>query len=146
VTFDPAHPLVVTNAKSNHAHVTFDLDAFNTVDLTAKTVTVQPYVVMQPVAPTSIPMRARGVFVVTQDGNFIMNTRPFYDYIDQPSGALIVNISLEVLRTPNHATIVFFALIIATLLSKLRPWRAACSARRTRLTFKMAPRSAWAKS
>ena len=36
-------------------------------------------------------------------------------------GALIVNISLEVLRTPNHATIVFFALIIATLLAKLRP-------------------------
>jgi len=39
-------------------------------------------------------------------------------------GALIVNISLEVLRTPNHATIVFFALILATLLAKLRPWRA----------------------
>jgi branched-chain amino acid transport system permease protein len=38
-------------------------------------------------------------------------------------GALVVNISLEVLRTPNHATLVFFALIIATLLAKLRPWR-----------------------
>ena len=38
-------------------------------------------------------------------------------------GALVVNISLEVLRTPNHATIVFFALIIGTLLAKLRPWR-----------------------
>jgi ABC-type branched-subunit amino acid transport system permease subunit len=38
-------------------------------------------------------------------------------------GALVVNISFEVLRTPNHATIVFFALILATLLAKLRPWR-----------------------
>ncbi len=38
-------------------------------------------------------------------------------------GALVVNISLEVLRTPGHATIVFFALIGATLLAKLRPWR-----------------------
>ncbi len=38
-------------------------------------------------------------------------------------GALVVNISLEVLRTPGHATIVFFVLIIATLLVKLRPWR-----------------------
>ncbi len=38
-------------------------------------------------------------------------------------GALIVNISLEVLRLPSHATIMFFALILATLVVKLRPWR-----------------------
>ncbi len=38
-------------------------------------------------------------------------------------GALVVNVSLEVLRTPNHATIVFLTLIVATLLAKLRPWR-----------------------
>ena len=38
-------------------------------------------------------------------------------------GALVVNVSLEVLRTPNHATWMFFMLIIATLLAKLRPWR-----------------------
>jgi branched-chain amino acid transport system permease protein len=38
-------------------------------------------------------------------------------------GALVVNVSLEVLRTPNHATWVFFILIIATMLAKLRPWK-----------------------
>jgi len=38
-------------------------------------------------------------------------------------GAIVVNVSLEVLRTPNHATWVFFVLIIATLLAKLRPWK-----------------------
>jgi ABC-type branched-subunit amino acid transport system permease subunit len=37
-------------------------------------------------------------------------------------GALVVNVSLEVLRTPNHATWVFFILIGATLIAKLRPW------------------------
>jgi branched-chain amino acid transport system permease protein len=38
-------------------------------------------------------------------------------------GAIVVNVSLEVLRTPNHATWVFFILLIATLLAKLRPWK-----------------------
>ncbi len=39
------------------------------------------------------------------------------------AGSLVVNIALEVLRTPNHATVVFFTLIIGTMLVKLRPWR-----------------------
>ncbi len=39
-------------------------------------------------------------------------------------GALTVNVSLEVLRTPDHATYVFYVIILATLLAKLRPWRA----------------------
>jgi ABC-type branched-subunit amino acid transport system permease subunit len=38
-------------------------------------------------------------------------------------GALIVNITLEVLRTPDHATWVFFALIAATLVARVRPWK-----------------------
>jgi ABC-type branched-subunit amino acid transport system permease subunit len=38
-------------------------------------------------------------------------------------GALLVNVSLEVLRTPNHATWIFFAGIVATLVARLRPWR-----------------------
>jgi ABC-type branched-subunit amino acid transport system permease subunit len=37
-------------------------------------------------------------------------------------GALVVNISLEVLRDAGHATWVFFTLIAATLIAKLRPW------------------------
>jgi branched-chain amino acid transport system permease protein len=38
-------------------------------------------------------------------------------------GAIIVNVSLEVLRTPDHATWVFYTLVLATLLVKLRPWK-----------------------
>jgi branched-chain amino acid transport system permease protein len=38
-------------------------------------------------------------------------------------GALVVNVSLEVLRDPGHATWVFYVLIVATLFAKLRPWR-----------------------
>jgi branched-chain amino acid transport system permease protein len=38
-------------------------------------------------------------------------------------GALVVNVTLEVLRTPDHATWLFFTLLLATLLVKLRPWR-----------------------
>jgi branched-chain amino acid transport system permease protein len=38
-------------------------------------------------------------------------------------GAVVVNVSLEVLRTPGHATWVFYVFIIATLIAKLRPWR-----------------------
>jgi ABC-type branched-subunit amino acid transport system permease subunit len=38
-------------------------------------------------------------------------------------GALVVNVSLEVLRTPGHATWVFYVILLATLLVRLRPWR-----------------------
>jgi branched-chain amino acid transport system permease protein len=38
-------------------------------------------------------------------------------------GALVVNVSLELLRTPGHATWIFFALILAALVAKVRPWR-----------------------
>jgi branched-chain amino acid transport system permease protein len=37
-------------------------------------------------------------------------------------GALVVNVSLEVLRTPGHATWIFYLLIVATVAVKLRPW------------------------
>jgi ABC-type branched-subunit amino acid transport system permease subunit len=39
-------------------------------------------------------------------------------------GALVVNVSLEVLRTPGHATDIFYVIVLATILVKLRPWRA----------------------
>jgi branched-chain amino acid transport system permease protein len=38
-------------------------------------------------------------------------------------GALVVNISLEILRTPDHSTWLFFIVLLATLVVKLRPWR-----------------------
>jgi hypothetical protein len=38
-------------------------------------------------------------------------------------GALLVNVSLELLRTPNHATWIVFIVTLATLVARLRPWR-----------------------
>jgi ABC-type branched-subunit amino acid transport system permease subunit len=38
-------------------------------------------------------------------------------------GAIVVNVALEVLRTPEKATWIFYVLLLATLLIKLRPWR-----------------------
>ena len=38
-------------------------------------------------------------------------------------GALVVNVSLEVLRTPDHATWVVYILLVATLVLKIRPAR-----------------------
>jgi ABC-type branched-subunit amino acid transport system permease subunit len=37
-------------------------------------------------------------------------------------GALVVNVSLEILRTPEHATWIFYGAIIVALVLKLRPW------------------------
>ena len=38
-------------------------------------------------------------------------------------GAITINVVLEVLRTPDHARWVFYVVIIAGLLAKVRPWR-----------------------
>ena len=38
-------------------------------------------------------------------------------------GAVVVNVLLEVLRTPDHARWVFYAAVLIGLLAKLRPWR-----------------------
>jgi branched-chain amino acid transport system permease protein len=38
-------------------------------------------------------------------------------------GAVVVNVSLELLRTPGHATWVFFILLTLALVAKVRPWQ-----------------------
>jgi branched-chain amino acid transport system permease protein len=38
-------------------------------------------------------------------------------------GAVVVNVLLEVLRTPDHARWVFYAAVLLALVAKLRPWR-----------------------
>jgi branched-chain amino acid transport system permease protein len=38
-------------------------------------------------------------------------------------GAVVVNVLLEVLRTPDHARWVFYVAMLAGLVAKLRPWR-----------------------
>lgn len=93
VTFDPAHPLVISAGKSQRVHLNLDLDAFNSVNITSTTatVTVQPYVVLSQPPEDATLLRWRGAYVLTQDGGFIMNTRPFADVTNQPQGAVTVN-------------------------------------------------------
>jgi branched-chain amino acid transport system permease protein len=38
-------------------------------------------------------------------------------------GAIVVNVSLEALRTPGHATWIFYTVIVASIVAKVRPWR-----------------------
>jgi hypothetical protein len=38
-------------------------------------------------------------------------------------GAIVVNVSLEVLRTPDHARWVFYGGVAAALFMKIRPWK-----------------------
>jgi ABC-type branched-subunit amino acid transport system permease subunit len=38
-------------------------------------------------------------------------------------GALVVNVSLEILRTPGHATYIFYLAIAIGLIAFVRPWR-----------------------
>jgi branched-chain amino acid transport system permease protein len=38
-------------------------------------------------------------------------------------GAIVVNVSLEVLRNPNNASWLFYVILAATLIARLRPWR-----------------------
>jgi hypothetical protein len=46
ITFDPAHPLVITAYECARVTLNFDLDAFNYVNLPAQTVSVNPFVTM----------------------------------------------------------------------------------------------------
>ncbi len=39
-------------------------------------------------------------------------------------GAIVIDVTLEVLRTPTHARWIFYVAILAALVLKLRPWRA----------------------
>jgi len=96
VTFDPNHPLVITQGVSTRVQVEIDLAASNSIDTTTSspTVKVQPFIAMRPAPPDATELRARGLFVVTQpsSSNFIMNIRPFYNLVSAV-GAVFVNVN-----------------------------------------------------
>ncbi|HVN46920.1 MAG TPA: DUF4382 domain-containing protein [Steroidobacteraceae bacterium] len=95
VTFDPSHPLVITQQQSVRLQVEFDLTASN--QLTASTtVQVQPFAVMTPAPVDSTPLHLRGVYVTNQDvsSGFYMNSRPFYD-LSSELGAVIVHTNAQ---------------------------------------------------
>ena len=95
VNFDPDNPLEITSQQSSPVNFNIDLEASNTIDgndATSATVTVHPMftVTAQPVYQQ--PVFARGLFVFadTKANNFVMNTRPLHDVLNNPFGALTV--------------------------------------------------------
>ncbi len=91
VTFDPASPLVIGLQKASPVRINFDLLAFNSISTAKSTpaVTVQPYVTMNAAQVDATPLRARGSLVTTQNGYFVMNLRPFYNF-SASLGAVLV--------------------------------------------------------
>jgi len=98
VTFDPDHPLVITQGQSVRLQIALDPATSNSITLSsgAYVATVQPFIVISPAPVDSTVMRARGLFVVSQpsSSNFIMNVRPFYDLVSA-LGALTVNTNAQ---------------------------------------------------
>ncbi|HET9391533.1 MAG TPA: hypothetical protein VFO44_17935 [Steroidobacteraceae bacterium] len=98
VTFDPAHPLVLTQYVSNLVDINFDLSASSIVGQTSKgpQVQVKPILTISTAPIENKPIRARGLFVTANPGasNYIINSLPFFDTTaPQGFGALTVQIT-----------------------------------------------------
>ena len=99
VKFDPSHPFVVNDQKTQELNFNIDLEASNIVGApdanNGVTVTVKPIwnVTAQP--NYDRPVYARGLYVTTDKNNnkIIMNVRPLKDIIDNPFGAISVNVN-----------------------------------------------------
>jgi hypothetical protein len=80
VQFDASKPLVITSASAGRVAFDFNLLASNTVDLTAKTVTVNPVLVASIVPPDHKDLRVRGPLVSTDTtaGSYTVTVKPFY--------------------------------------------------------------------
>jgi hypothetical protein len=105
VTFDPAHPLVITLGESTRVHLNLDLDSFNTVNLATATVSVQPYAALSTPPLDSTNLRARGIFVYTEASSFVMNMRPFYSQ-STALGAITVGVNAQTYYNVNGVTYV----------------------------------------
>src|SRR5579871_286353 len=107
VTFDPGHPLVITNQESTRLQLDVDLTTSSSIDTgsSTPTVTVQPFVTLSVPPVDSTVYRARGLFVTTQGvtNGFYMNLRPFYDEVSA-LGALIVNTTDRTYYNVNGVT------------------------------------------
>jgi hypothetical protein len=104
ITFDPAHPMVITASQSNRVDLDFDLAAFNSIDFSTSVVTVQPFIVATPAAVDQTVMRVRGNLVIVQSPNdYIANIRPFYDLVSA-LGAITVNVNDQTYYNINGIT------------------------------------------
>jgi hypothetical protein len=95
VNFDPNNPLVINSQQSAPVNFDIDLEASNTIngtDATSATVTVHPVFTVTAKPVYQQPVFSRGLFVFadTKSGQFVMNTRPLHDVLNNPFGALTV--------------------------------------------------------
>jgi uncharacterized protein DUF4382 len=107
ITFDPSHPLVITQGQSTRLAIDFNLAASNSINTatTPPTVTVRPFVVMTPAPADATVMRARGLLVTVQSGSsdFIMNVRPLTD-LTLALGAVTVSTTTQTYFNINGVT------------------------------------------
>ncbi len=98
ITFDPNHPLVITQGVSTRLAVDIDLAASNSINTstTPATVTVRPFPVMIPAPADATLIRARGLLVTVEGGSsdFIMNVRPLTD-VASALGAVTVSTNAQ---------------------------------------------------
>ena len=111
VKFDPAHPFVVADQKTQELNFNIDLEASNVIgayDTTTGTypVNVKPFWNLNAQPTYDQPVYARGLYVTTDKNNnqIIMNIRPLKDIIDSPFGALTVNVSDQTYYNVNGVT------------------------------------------
>lgn len=93
VKFDPSHPLVVSQNHSTPLALDFNLAASNSINPSANSVTVRPFVEATSPSTDTQPVRARGLFVAAtpNKGTFVEDLRPFEDNVYSTVGALTVN-------------------------------------------------------
>ena len=93
VKLDPAHQLVVGLNQSTPLALDFDVAASNSVETSANTVTVKPFVEAVTPSNDTQQVRARGLFVVADTGasNLVIDLRPFEDNVYSTVGALQIN-------------------------------------------------------
>jgi len=98
ITFDPNHPLVITQGKSTRLAIDIDLAASNSINTstTPATVTVRPFPVMTPAPADATLIRVRGRIVTVESGSsdYVMNVRPLTD-LTSALGAVTVSTNAQ---------------------------------------------------
>ena len=108
VQFDVNHPFVINDQQSSVLAIDLDLDASNIIgpnNAGSFQVTVKPFwnVTSQPAYDK--PVFARGLYVLAdvKNNNFVMNVRPLHDLVNNPFGALKVNVNDQTYYNVNGA-------------------------------------------
>ncbi|HXA36832.1 MAG TPA: DUF4382 domain-containing protein [Steroidobacteraceae bacterium] len=99
ITFDTAHPFVITptyaSTSAMRLALDFDLAASNVVNLATSppTVTVKPFMTAAISAPDTRPIRIRGPLINSDVniGTYTVYVRPFYDEVDSLGSLTIFN-------------------------------------------------------